>query len=154
MQQLGEEVYVGLDTHKETIFSTVLDKKGEVICSYEFQNGKESLKKFFEDFPPWNTQIALEACNIWRGPYKILRELGYKVKLANPLKCHQIAKDKKTDKVDSKILADLLRVNYLSEVYIPSDEILSLRDLVRHKCNLTRLKNRIQNKKLSFKRRN
>ncbi len=143
---LGQEVYIGLDTHRETVHGTALDKNGDIICSYEFPNGEDALKEFLKGFPVWNTTVALEACNIWRGCYKILKQLGYKVKLANPLKCHQIAKDKKTDKIDSKILADLLRVNYLPEVYILSEEILKLRDLTRHKCNLMRMRVKVQNK--------
>lgn len=144
---LGQEAYIGLDTHKEKIHGTAISPKGDIICSYEFPNGKEAMKEFLKDFKPWSVKIAIEACGIWRGPYKILKELGYnEVKLANPLKCHQLAKDKKTDKVDSKILANLLRINYLPEVHIPSEEILNLKDLVRHKCSLTRLRVRIQNK--------
>jgi transposase len=145
-QQLTEEVYVGLDTHRETIHGTALDKNGTLICSYEFPNGEEAMKEFLKKFSPWNTLIAMEACGIWRGCYKILNKLGYRVKLANPLKCHQLAKDKKTDKVDSRILADLTRIGYLPEVYIPSDEIIALRDLTRHKCNLSRLLVRVKNK--------
>lgn len=144
--QLGQEAYIGLDTHKETIHGTAVDKNGDEICSYSFPNGKDALKEFLKAFPVWNASIAMEACGIWRGCYKILRELGYKVKLANPLKCHELAGCKKTDKVDSKILADLLRTGYLPETYIPSDEIMALRDLTRHKCHLTRLKVKIMNK--------
>lgn len=143
---LGQETYVGLDTHRETIHGTALTKSGEIICSIGFPNSHEGIKKFMEGFPTWSTFIAIEACNFWRGPYKILREMGYKVKLANPVKISQIAKDKKTDEVDSKILADLYRVNYLPEIYIPSDEILALRDLTRHKINLMRVKVSMQNK--------
>jgi len=145
-QELGQETYIGLDTHRETLYGTATDNKGEIICSYQFPNNKDALKEFLKNFKPWNTSIAIEACGTWRGCWKILRKLGYKVKLANPLKCHQIAKDKKTDEVDSKILADLLRTNFLPEVFIPSDEILELRDLTRHKCNLTRLQVSIKNK--------
>ena len=72
--------------------------------------------------------------------------MEYSVKLANPVKCHRIANEKKTDKVDSKILADLLRVKYLPEVYIPTEEICMLRDLTRHKMHFTRFKVMIQNK--------
>lgn len=143
---LGQETYIGLDTHRETIHGTALDKSGEIIRSENFQNVKEVLCEFMKDFPTWNTVIAIEACNFWRGCYKILKEMGYTVKLANPVMCHKIAHEKKTDKVDSKILADLLRVNYLPEVYIPSDEINSLRDLTRHKMHFTRFKVKIQNK--------
>ncbi|MCD5409572.1 MAG: hypothetical protein LRZ87_02255 [Methanocellales archaeon] len=39
--------------------------------------------------------------------------------------------EKKTDKVDSRILADLLRTGYLPEVYIPSEDVLKLRDIAR-----------------------
>jgi transposase len=145
-QQLTEEVYVGLDTHRETIHGTALAKDGTLICSYEFPNGEDAMKEFLKKFSPWNTLIAMESCGIWRGCYKILKNLGYRVKLANPLKCHQLAKDKKTDKVDSRIIADLLRIGYLPEVYIPSEEIIFLRDLTRHKCNLSRLQVRIKNK--------
>lgn len=145
-QKLSEEVYIGLDTHRETIHGTALDKEGNVICSYEFPNGEDAMKEFLKKFSPWNTLVSMEACGIWRGCYKILKNLGYKVKLANPLKCHQISKDKKTDKIDSQIIANLSRIGYLPEVYIPSEEILALRDLTRHKCNLSRLLVRVKNK--------
>lgn len=144
--KLGQETYVGLDTHRETIHGTALGKNGEVIRSENFQNTKEALHEFMKEFPTWNTVVAIEACNFWRGCYRILREIGYNIKLANPVMCHKIAHEKKTDKVDSKILADLSRVNYLPEVYIPSDEICKMRDLTRHKMNFTRFKVKVQNK--------
>lgn len=141
-----EQIHIGLDTHRETIHGTALDKNGGVIKSNAFPNTREALQDFVKEFPTWNTTIAIEACNFWRGCHKILKEKGYNVKLANPVTCHKIAHEKKTDKVDSKILADLSRVNYLPEVYIPSDEINALRDLTRHKMHFTRFRVKIQNK--------
>ena len=140
------QIYVGLDTHRETIHGTALDENGGIIKCNAFPNTREALQDFVKDFPTWNTTIAIEACNFWRGCHKILKEKGYNVKLANPVICHKIAHEKKTDKVDSKILADLSRVNYLPEIYIPSDEINALRDLTRHKMHFTRFKVRTQNK--------
>jgi transposase len=72
--------------------------------------------------------------------------MGYQVKLANPKKTHDIACKKKTDKVDARILADLLRTNYLPEVWIPDEQTLQFRDLTRHKATLTRLKTQVQGK--------
>jgi len=141
-----KQIYVGLDTHRETIHGTALDENGGIIKCNAFPNTREALQDFVKDFPTWNTTIAIEACNFWRGCHKILKEKGYNVKLANPVICHKIAHEKKTDKVDSKILADLSRVNYLPEIYIPSDEINALRDLTRHKMHFTRFKVRTQNK--------
>ena len=88
---LGQETYIGLDTHRETINGTALDSSGNIICNSDFPNTKEALIEFMKGFYTWNTSIAIEACNFWRGPYKILRDVGYTVKLANPIKCRQIA---------------------------------------------------------------
>jgi|GEM_PF-2887835 len=38
----------------------------------------------------------------------------------------------KTDKVDSIMLATLLRGGFLAESYVPPREIIDLRELVRH----------------------
>jgi transposase len=75
-----------------------------------------------------------------------LTNMGYSVKLANPKKTHDIACQKKTDKVDARILADLLRTHYLPEVWIPDEQTLQFRDLTRHKATLTRLKTQVQGK--------
>jgi transposase len=72
--------------------------------------------------------------------------MGYDIKLANPKKTHDIACKKKTDQVDAKILADLLRTKYLPEAWIPDEQTLRFRDLARHKSNLTRLRTQIQGK--------
>ena len=52
---MGTETYIWLDTHRETIHGTALDKNGEIICSVEFPNNKKALTEFMKDFPTWNT---------------------------------------------------------------------------------------------------
>ncbi len=151
---INQEVYVGLDAHRETIHGTALNKEGEVICSCNFPANKEAIEEFMKFFSIGNTHIAIEACNHWKFAYNILHEKGYEVMLANPEKCRQISKDKKTDEVDSRIIADLRRINYLPSVTILSDEILKLRDLCRHKSNITRMKSKVQTKIKSHLSRN
>ena len=151
---IRQEVYVGFDTHRETIHGTAMNKEGDLICSYNFPATKEALEEFMKAFAVWNTHIAIEACNHWKFAYNILNEKGYEVMLANPAKCRQIAKDKKTDEVDSRIIADLRRINYLPKVTILSDKILKLRDLCRHKSTLTRMRSKIQTKIKSHLSRN
>lgn len=148
-----QETYIGLDLHQKTIFGTALDAEGTVIASHRFANNKEALQEFLKPFHSASTKIAIEACGFWRSCHFMLRSIGFEATLANPLKCHQIAKDKKTDKVDSKILADLLRVNYLPKVYLPNDDILALRDLTRHRCTLSQERMRVQIRIKSYLRR-
>ena len=139
-----KELYCGVDIHKETFVGNIMKKDGKVVREGSFPPTKEGAQGFFAGMPI--KELAIEACGIWRGAYNLLTSLGYKVKLANPVKTHQIACKKKTDKVDAKILADLLRTKYFPEVFIPDERTLQLRDITRHKSNLTKMKVMVQNK--------
>jgi len=69
------------------------------------------------------------------------------VKLAHPLKTKLIAESKKkTDKVDAKVLADLARTNFLPEAYLPPDDILELREIIRERVRLKKLSVSIKNR--------
>jgi len=59
--------------------------------------------------------------------------IGYTPLLANPLKVKQKAEDVKTDKVDSELLAHLVRMDWLPTVYVPDREMRQLRNLLRHR---------------------
>jgi transposase len=139
-----EKLSCGIDIHKEKLAGCIMNTNGEVTREHIFPFSRRMVEQFLCGIPNSGIVIAIEACGIWRGVYKILTELGFEVKLADPKKTHDIACGKKTDKVDARILADLLRTNYLPEIWIPDERILRLRDLTRHKSNLTRLRVQIQ----------
>jgi transposase len=141
-----ELLYGGIDIHKENLAGCIMDKNGNITREHTFPSSKKALEKFLCNISNSEIIIAIEACGLWRGVHKVLTEMGYQVKLANPKKTHDIASKKKTDKVDARILADLLRTHYLPEVWIPDEQTLQFRDLTRHKANLTRLKTQVQGK--------
>lgn len=138
------DLYCGIDVHKDSYTGCVMDVSGNIVREHEFQPSKDAIERFVCGIPNAEMEIAIEACGIWRSAYKTFTDLGYNVKLANPKKTHDIACNKKMDKVDAKTLADLLRTNYLPEVYIPDEKILELRDLTRHKVSLMRLRVGVQ----------
>jgi transposase len=139
-----KDLFGGLDIHTEKLYGTVLDERGDTVVRGSLPYTKKAIQSFFAGMPSSKLRIAIEACGIWRGAYKLLTELGYEVVLASPLKTHQIACKKKTDKVDSRVLADLLRTGYLPEVYIPSEDVLKLRDIARHRARLVRVRSMLQ----------
>jgi transposase len=141
-----EKLYGGIDIHKESLAGCIMDKDGNVTREHIFPSSKKAIEQFFCGIPSPGIIIAIEACGMWRGTHKILTDMGYEVKLANPKKTHDIACKKKTDKVDARILADLLRTKYLPEVWIPDEQTLTFRDLTRHKTNLTRLRTQVLGK--------
>ena len=131
-----KDLYAGIDIHAERLYATVLDESGEIELQGSLPFAKEAIQSYFAGIPSSKLKKAIEACGMWRGAYKLLRELGYEVLLVNPYKTHQIACKKKTDKVNSRILAYLLRTGYLPQVYIPSEDVLKLRDVTRHRTRL------------------
>lgn len=139
-----KELYAGVDIHREKYVGCIMDAAGKVVREHTFPPTPEGAQAFLAGMPLKG--IAIEACPMWRYAYSLFKEQGYAVKLSSAKKTHDIACRKKTDKVDAKILADLLRTRYLQEVYIPSEEMLALRDLCRHKTNLTRMRVEVQMK--------
>lgn len=135
-----KEIYVGIDIHKRELTGTAMDKDGEILFYGNFPCTAAAAQSFLSGVPASTATIAIEACGLWRGVYTMLTGLGYHVVLTDPGKIHRIAGAKKTDKIDSKTLADLLRTGYLPELYIPSEDVLRLRDLARHRVRLVRIR--------------
>lgn len=139
-----KELFAGVDIHKEKYVGCIVDDKGAVVREHAFPPTIEGAQSFLCSMPV--KAVAIEACGMWRAALRLFRELGYEVKLTSPKKTKDIAGKKKTDKVDAKTLAELLRTGFLPNVYIPDDEMLRLRDLARHKAQLTRMRADVQRK--------
>jgi len=90
-----EKLYGGMDIHNENLAGCIMDKDGNIIREHIFPSSKEAVERFLCDIPSPGITIAIEACRMWRGIYKILTDMGYDVKLANPKKTHDIACKKK-----------------------------------------------------------
>ncbi len=138
--------YVGLDISKKTCYATVMTKDGKITKQEKFLNSIEELDKFLEMLAT-NASIVMEASQ-WEYLYDHIENKGFNVKLADPAKTKAIADAKiKTDKLDSEMLANLLRANLIAESYIPPKHIRELRNLVRHRAYLVRqrvgLKNQV-----------
>jgi len=52
----------------------------------------------------------------------------------------------KTDKVDAKILAHLLRTDLVAESYVPPKQIREIRALIRHRLSLMKMRTMVKNK--------
>lgn len=140
MVNLARKYNVGFDIHEEEFYGTVMDKQGNIITEGSVKYSKEGIQSFLGCFPSTDIIIAIEACGLARGVHKLLTELGYEVVLANPAKIKSMPGYNKTDKIDSKRLADLLRVGYLPITYMPTEDIIKLRDISRHRTQLVRMR--------------
>lgn len=137
--------YIGVDLHKKTCFITVMNQAGNIKKQTEISTDTEKVAKFFSRHT--KAQVAVESTMNWIPFYENLESLGCSVVLSNPLQTKAIASARiKNDKVDSRVLADLLRTNLLPTAYIQPREIRDLKELVRQRVNYVELRTRIKNK--------
>jgi transposase len=96
---------------------------------------------------PEGAKVAIEALTSGIFVYEYLDGKRIEVHLAHPVYVKPFAKKHvKTDKVDARVLAQLLRMDYLPESYVPGEDIRDLRTIVRHRASFVRLRTSIKNK--------
>lgn len=140
--------FVGCDVHKRTAVFTILLENGTVFATYTVPVIREALTRFAQNQLGSEDRLAMEATtNTW-AVAGVLRPFVGEVAISNPLRVRAIAEAKiKTDKVDSRVLAELLRCDYLPRVWQPDSETQRLRRLTHRRAALvsdrTRLKNRL-----------
>jgi len=141
-------MFVGMDVHKNYLQVAVLDEKGKVVSNSRVDNNLIKVNEFFDTLHPGNnTKVVMESSGMWYNIYESLRKKNLDVRLSNPTKTRAIASAKiKTDKLDAVKLADLLRGGYIAECYIPTRGTMELRELVRHKAALVRMRTKLKNK--------
>jgi transposase len=90
-------------------------------------------------------RVAMEASTSIAPLYRRLTEEGYQVTVSHPRKTRYIAEARiKSDRVDSKALAELLRLNSLPESYMPPKPIAELREKVRRRAFLVRERTKLK----------
>jgi transposase len=108
--------FIGVDHHKQVSVMTVLDEDGRELKNGRVANLRSHVDRFLEGCRPFTA--VLEAGRASYVMADLLRELGGEVKMANPLQVKAIAHARiKTDKRDSRTLAQLLRADLIPEVY-------------------------------------
>ena len=138
--------YAGFDIHTKFIYATVLDENSQIVKQGKFLTSEADLDNFLGFLPPKQVKIVMESCGIWEDFYDLLESKGYDVCLANPQGVKVIASAKiKNDKVDSEILAKLLKADLIPKSYIPPKEIRDLRALVRHRKILIKHRTKVKN---------
>src|ERR687891_2090002 len=139
-------IYVGIDLHRKRSQIAALDEQGTELLSRRVANEPEALKALLAELGG-ELQVALEATYGWEWLADLLQDAGYELHLAHPRHTKAIAAARvKTDAVDARTLAHLLRTDLLPEAYIAPRELRELRDLLRHRVALTRMRSALKNR--------
>lgn len=115
-------LYVGVDAHKATSQITVVNETGSILKRAKVASTSSAFQQALSGYDEPLTAV-LEASYCWGPIYDWLDDLTEEVVLAHPSKVRAIAEARiKTDKIDSAILAYLLRADLIPRAYAPSKE--------------------------------
>lgn len=125
----------GLDVHKDSTYATIVDPHGKIVSQVRMSN--ENVLPYLSRFDVG--RVAMESSNQVASLYRKLESEGYSVVLSHPKKTRYIAEAKiKSDRVDSRAIAELARLDALPLAYMPDKEISMLREQVRRRAFLVR----------------
>ena len=138
--------YIGIDFHKHFTHFAVLNQSGDVLKRARIPSEKEALIEFIVNVGR-PVKAAIEATRNWYWVFDTIEPLVDDLKLAAPHKIRIIAESTvKTDKIDAKVIADLLRTNFLPTCYVPPLEIRQKREILRHRAFLVRERTKVKNR--------
>ena len=137
-------MYAALDLHEKSIQCVVKDADGRIVRESKVAKDEEKILEFLDGT---HANVVMESGYNHQHIRDVLREKGYDVKVAHPLMVKAIAYAKvKSDKVDARTLADLLRADMIPESYVPDEKTREVRDLVRRRHSLVETRTAFKSK--------
>lgn len=142
----------GVDVHKKSLVATIVSTDKEGISTYQ-QRTFSTINSDIERFRYWLLEnncyhVCMESTGKYWIPIFNVLESDIHVILTHP-KYVTAIKGKKTDKKDSKWIADLFKFDMVRNSFIPPKDIRALREIARYRFKLVCMKasekNRIQN---------
>lgn len=135
------KLYAAFDLHSSNSYVAVIDEGGKRILAKKLANDPEQILTVLAPHKKRIAGIAVESTYNWYWFVDMLMSKGYEVHLANPAAIQKYKGLKHSDdRHDANWLAEMLRLDILPEGYIYPKEERSLRDLLRKRGHLVRLR--------------
>jgi len=139
--------YVGIDIAKNKHEASVIDADGKPLLeSISFSNSKQGCEKLLTLFARLDVSkdsvlIGMEATgHYWLSVHAFFFELGYDVKVINPIQSEAFRKmyirQTKNDSKDAFIIAQIMRFGQFSATKLSEERIVALRQLSRYRLAL------------------
>ena len=125
--------YVGIDLHRRRSVIVVLNEDGEELWTRRIENEPATLAAAIKDAGP-DPEVVIEATWGWYWAADVITDAGGTVHLAHPLGIAAFENRRvKNDRIDARLLADLLRMGILPEAWIAPAPVREHRELVRYR---------------------
>jgi hypothetical protein len=134
---MNDAKYIGLDVHQATISATVLDSAGKLVMESILETKAATILQFMHGLRG-DLQVTFEegTCAAWL--HDLLKPHVRQVLVCDPRKNALLKVGNKSDRIDARKLAELLRSNLLRSVYHQDHGIRTVKELARSYMTITR----------------
>src|ERR1700722_18356138 len=138
--------YIGLDVHKKTISYCIKTADGQIVQQGKLEASRAALRTWAEGLTlPWHGAMEATLFSAWI--YDTLKPYAEKLVMGHPASMKAItAGKKKSDTIDARTIANLLRCDLLATCYVLAPEMRDLRRLLRYRNLVVHQSVRMQNR--------
>lgn len=147
-------IFVGMDVHVRNSYLHVADENGHRLARGRVGNTLGQLAEFLGPFEGQPMHAALESTTNSRAVHRLLERYGQEAgvdltaQVLDARRLRVIAESVcKNDRVDAAVLSELTRSNLkLPACYVPDDEVFALREHLRARGDLVRMRTMLKNR--------
>jgi transposase len=138
--------YIGLDVHKKTISYCIKTAAGQIVKEGTLAAERGVVRNWAQHLnQPWRGAMEATIFSAWI--YDTLKPYAQQLDMGHPAKMKAItAGKKKSDLIDARTIADLVRCDLLPKCYVFSPEMRDLRRLLRYRHMMVQQSVRMHNK--------
>jgi len=134
-------VYGGIDLHSNNSVLALISSEGKVLFQKRYPNDLQCILDALAPFRAELDSLVVESTYNWYWLVDGLMDAGYEVRLCNPAKADRYDGLKYSDDFsDARWLAEMRRLGILPEGYIYPREERMVRDVLRRRMHLVRLR--------------
>lgn len=122
--------YIGMDVHKEAISIAVLNSSGRLVMESVIETKAITILQFVHGLRG-SLHVTLEEGTWAAWLYDLLKPHVTKIVVCNPRRNALLKEGSKSDRIDARKLAELLRSNLLRPVYHGEQGVRTLKELAR-----------------------
>jgi transposase len=134
---MNQEKYIGMDVHQATISVAVMDSSGKLIMECILETKAATILDFIQGLRG-SLRVTFEEGTSAAWLHDLLKPHVSQLVVCDPRKNALLKDGSKSDRIDARKLADLLRGNQLKPVYHGEHGVRTLKELSRSYLTITK----------------
>jgi transposase len=142
---MNQEKYIGMDVHQATISVAVMDARGKLLMESLLETKAATIIEFIQGLHG-SLSLTFEEGTSAAWLHDLLKPHVSRLVVCDPRKNALLKEGSKSDRIDARKLAELLRTNQLKPVYHAERGVRTLKELGRSYLTITKDVTRVMNR--------